>query len=107
MQYAEPHIAHGMTKRTSRRAGSCALWSAGSALRIAAVCALRRFMRVMGRGLRAVSCAKRRDWERRYSLPFTSAAPIWNAFFISSGKTVSWRFFFASASKYQGQSVLL
>ena len=52
-------------------------------------------------------CAKRRAWGRRYSLPFTSAAPIWNAFFISSGKTVSWRFFFASASKYHGQSVLL
>ena len=121
---------HYALRRLVRRAGSCALWSAGAALRIAAVCAPRRFMRVVerGRGIThcgglcaapvharygarlarsAGLCAKRRAWGRRYSLPFTSAAPIWNAFFISSGKTVSWRFFFASASKYHGQSVLL
>ena len=121
---------HYALRRLVRRAGSCALWSASAALRIAAACAPRRFMRVVGRG-RGITrcgglyaapvharcgaqparsaglCAKRRDRGRRYSLPFTSAAPIWNAFFISSGKTVSWRFFFASASKYHGQSVLL
>ena len=121
---------HYALRRLVRRAGSYTLWSAGTAIRITAVCAPRRFMRVVERGRgnthcgglcsagvyarcgaqparSAASCAKRRARGRRYSLPFTSAAPIWNAFFISSGKTVSWRFFFASASKYQGQSVLL
>ena len=38
----------------------------------------------------------------------TKAAPDWNAFFISSGNTVSCRAFFASGSNMdQGQSVLL
>ena len=69
--------------------------------------ALRRLVRRVRSSRSAGLCAKRRGRGRRHSLPFTSEAPIWNAFFISSGKTVSWRFFFASASKYHGQSVLL